>query len=218
MDAPSYSNLYEYVYESVADPGRGEWSKYTDACVSHDFTFTTTAIGSYNFRFYLMDKASGVYYMRTNTYIQFAGDAHSSVASIVGLAASQAKQEADGTEYEMAPHLHDLLLDQLKYNNSLKWPSVESALTSWLRTYQAYESAYAKLLSAAGIENAETRDTYDGNTWNAANLDGEWYQVDCTLDDSADNFYGDLGQRHLYFCLADELVAIAHPGHETIFS
>lgn len=218
MDAPSYSNLNEYVYESVADPGRGEWSKYTDACVSHDFTFTTTATGSYNFRFYLMDKASGVYYMRTNTYIQFAGDAHSSVASIVGLAASQAKQEADGTEYEMAPHLHDLLLDQLKYNNSLKWPSVESALTSWLRTYQAYESAYGKLLSAAGIENAETRDTYDGNTWNAANLDGEWYQVDCTLDDSADNFYGDLGQRHLYFCLADELMAIAHPGHEKIFS
>lgn len=218
MDAPSYSNPNEYVYESVADPGRGEWSKYTDACVSHDFTFTTTATGSYNFRFYLMDKASGVYYMRTNTYIQFAGDAHSSVASIVGLAASQAKQEAGGTEYEMAPHLHDWLLDQLKYNNSLKWPSVESAFTSWLRTYQAYESAYAKLLSAAGIENAKTRDIYDGHTWNAVKLDGEWYQVDCTWDDTSDNFYGDLDQRHLYFCLTDELMAIAHPGHEKIYT
>lgn len=54
MDAPAYSNPNEYVYESVADPSRGEWTKYTDACVSHDFTFTTTATGSYNFRFYLM--------------------------------------------------------------------------------------------------------------------------------------------------------------------
>lgn len=70
MDASSYSNPNEYAYESVADPSRGEWTKYTGACVSHDFTFTTTATGSYNFRFYLMDKASGVYYLRTNSYIQ----------------------------------------------------------------------------------------------------------------------------------------------------
>lgn len=86
-----------------------------------------------------------------------------------------------------------------------------------LGTCQAYESAYAKLLSAAGIENAETRDTYDGHTWNAVKLDGDWYQVDCTWDDTSDNFYGDLDQRHLYFCLTDELMAIARPGHEKIY-
>lgn len=98
MDASSYSNPNEYAYESVADPSRGEWTMYTGACVSHDFTFTTTATGSYNFRFYLMDKASGVYYLRTNSYIQVADDAYPSAASIVGMAASQAKQETDGTE------------------------------------------------------------------------------------------------------------------------
>ena len=217
MDAPSYSNPNEYAYESVADPSRGEWTKYTDACVSHDFTFTTTATGTYNFRFYLMDKASGVYYLRTNTYIQVADDAYPSVAGIVGAAVSQAKQNTNGTEYEMALYLHDWLLDQLEYDNLLKWSSAESALTRGLGTCQAYESAYAKLLSAAGIENAETRDTYDGHTWNAVKLDGDWYQVDCTWDDTSDNFYGDLDQRHLYFCLTDELMAIAHPGHEKIY-
>ena len=218
MDAPSYSNPNEYVYESVADPSRGEWTMYTDACVSHDFTFTTTASGSYNFRFYLMDKASGVYYLRTNTYIRVADDAYPSVASIVEGAVLQAKQKTDGTEYEIALYLHDWLLDQLEYDDSLKWSSAESALTRGLGTCQAYESAYAKLLSAAGIENAETRDTYDGHTWNAIKLDGEWYQVDCTWDDTSDNFYGDLDQRHLYFCLTDELMAIAHPGHERIYN
>ena len=218
MDAPSYSNPNEYAYESVADPSCGEWTKYTDACVSHDYMFTTTATGSYNFRFYLMDKASGVYYLRTNTYIQVADDAYPSVASIVGAAVSQAKQNTNGSEYEMALYLHDWLLDQLEYDNSLKWSSAESALTRGLGTCQAYESAYAKLLSAAGIENAETRDTYDGHTWNAVKLDGDWYQVDCTWDDTSDSFYGDLDQRHLYFCLTDELMAIAHPGHEKIYS
>lgn len=175
MDAPSYSNPNEYAYESVADPSRGEWTKYTDACVSHDFTFTTTATGSYNFRFYLMDKASGVYYLRTNTYIQVADDAYPSVASIVGEAVSQAKQETDCTEFELALYLHDWLLEQLEYDNSLKWSSAESALTRGLGTCQVYESAYTKLLSAAGIENAETRDAYDGHTWNAVKLNGEWY-------------------------------------------
>lgn len=134
MDAPSYSNPNEYAYESVADPSRGEWTKYTDACISHDFTFTMTATGSYNFRFYLMDKASGVYYLRTNSYIQVADDEHPSVASIVGEAVSQAKQKTDGTEYEMALYLHDWLLDQLEYDNSLKWSSAESALTRGLGT------------------------------------------------------------------------------------
>ena len=218
MDAPSYSNPNEYAYESVADPSRGEWTKYTDACVSHDFTFATTATGSYNFRFYLMDKATGVYYLRTNSYIQVADDAYPSVASIVNKAVSQAKQKTDGSEYEMALYLHDWLLDQLEYDNSLKWSSAESALSRELGTCQVYESAYAKLLSAAGIENAETRDANDGHTWNAVKLDDEWYQVDCTWDDTSDNFYGDLDQRHLYFCLTDELMAIAHPGHENIYT
>lgn len=192
MDAPSYSNPNEYAYEPVADPSRGEWTKYTDACASHDFTFTSTATGSYNFRFYLMDKASGVYYLRTNTYIQVADDAYPSVASIVNAAVSQAKQNTNGSEYEIALYLHDWLLDQLEYDNSLKWSSAESALTRGLGTCQVYKSAYAKLLSAAGIENAETRDTYDGHRWNAVKLDGEWYQVDCTWDDTSDNFYDDL--------------------------
>ena len=218
MDAPSYSNSNEYAYESVADPSRGEWTKYTDLCTSHDYSFTMTATGTYNFRFYLMDKAAGVYYLRTNTYIQVTNDEYPSVASIVNKAVSQAKQNTNGSKYEMALYLHDWLLDQLEYDNSLKWSSAESALTRGLGTCQAYESAYAKLLSAAGIENAETRDTYDGHTWNAVKIDGEWYQVDCTWDDTSDSFYGDLDQRHLYFCLTDELMAIAHPGHEKIYA
>lgn len=218
MDAPSYSNPNEYAYESVADPSRGEWTKFTDACASHDFTFTTTATGSYNFRFYLMDKASSVYYLRTNSCIQVADDAYPSVASIVNKAVSQAKQNTNGFEYEMALYLHDWLLNQLEYDNSLKWSSAESALTRGVGTCQAYESAYSKLLTAVGIINSETRDTYDGHTWNAVKLDGKWYQVDCTWDDTSDNFYGDLDQRHLYFCITDELMAIAHKGHAKIYT
>ena len=217
MDAPSYTNPNEMAYKSVADPSRGEWMNYTNECNSTDYSFTMTASGTYNFRFYLMDKAAGVYYLRVSTYIQVSDSNHPSVRSIVQSAVAQCNNETDGSDYQKALWLHDWLLNQMEYDRSLKWSSAESALTRGLGTCQAYESAYAMLLSTAGIENAETRDTYDGHTWNAMKLDGEWYQVDCTWDDSSDNWYN-FDQRRLYFGLTDELMAIAHPGHSNIYT
>ena len=201
----------------MADPSRGEWIQYTDECESHDFEFTMTASGIYNFRFYVMDKTSGVYYMRVSTNIQVSDRAYPSVGDIVNVVVKKCSKETDGSDYEKALWLHDWLLQQLDYDHSLKWSSAESALTRRLGTCQAYESAYSKLLTAAGITNAETRDTYDGHTWNAVKLDGKWYQVDCTWDDTKDNYYN-FDPTHLYFGLTDELMALAHDGHNKIYT
>ena len=217
MDAPSYSNPGEWAFESVADPSRGEWIEYTTECASHDYEFTMMATGTYNFRFYVMDRQSGVYYLRVSRNLAVQDDAYPSVSSIVASAVARCNQETNGSDYAKALWLHDWLLEQLDYDDFLKWSSSESALTRGTGTCQAYESAYAMLLTAAGIENAETRDTYDGHTWNAMKLDGEWYQVDCTWDDSNANFY-DFDNRHLYFGLTDELMAIAHKGHAKIYT
>lgn len=217
MDAPSYSSPGEWAFESVADPSRGEWMNYTSECTLHDYTFTITASGTYNFRFYMMDKLAGVTYLRVSFNISVSDDNYPSVASIVKSAVAECNSKTDGSEYSKALWLHDWLLEQLHYDKTLKWSSAESALTRGLGTCQSYESAYAKLLTAAGIENSETRDTYDGHTWNAMKLDGQWYQTDCTWDDSNDNWYN-FDQRHLYFGLTDELMAIAHPGHSKIYT
>ena len=217
MEAPSYTNPDELAYESVADPSRGEWTKYTAECESQDYTFTMMATGTYNFRFHVMDMKAGVTYLRTNTYIQVSSPDYPSVNSIVQNAVARCNSETNGSDYSKALWLHDWLLEQLDYDNSLKWSSAESALTRSSGTCQAYERAYAKLLSAAGIENAETRDTYDGHTWNAMKLDGKWYQVDCTWDDSSENYYN-FNRTHLYFALSDDLMAIAHQGHNKIYT
>ena len=217
MDAPSYSDPNQWAFESVADPSRGEWLNYTSECASNDYTFTMTATGTYNFRFYVMDKAANLYYLRLNFNISVSDDKYPSVDSIVRSAVAECNSKTDGSEYAKALWLHDWLLEQLEYDKTLKWSSAESALTRGLGTCQSYESAYAKLLTAAGIENSETRDTYDGHTWNAMKLDGLWYQKDCTWDDSSDNWYS-FDQRHLYFGLTDELMAIAHPGHSKIYT
>ena len=111
----------------------------------------------------------------------------------------------------MALWLHDWTLDQLEYDHSLNWCSAESGLTRHQGTCESYQRIYSKLLDAAGIANG--RITGNGHTWNAVKIDSKWCQIDPTWDDTSDNWYGDLDQRHLYFGLADELMAIAHSDH-----
>ena len=217
MDAPSYSNPNEWSYEPVADPTRGEWMEYTSECSSTDYSFTMMASGTYNFKFYFMDKPASVMYLRTSTNIQVSDPNYPSVNSLIQSAVAQCNNVTDGSDYQKALWLHDWLLNQLEYDLSLKWSSAESALTRHLGTCQAYQSAYSQLLNAAGIENAETRDTGDAHTWNAIKLDGGWYQVDCTWDDSSDHWY-DFDQRRLYFGLTDELMAVAHPKFSEVYS
>ena len=219
MAAPAYASTGESYYSSVPDPSRGEYTTYSDVCESKDFTFTMTASGTYFYKFYVMDMGEKPYKtLNTRTYVAVSDDAHPSVTSIVNSAVAQARSATDGSEYAMALYLHDWLLDQLEYDDSLTWASAEAALTRHTGTCQAYTNAYIKLLNAAGIENAETRDTYDGHTWNAVKLDGEWYQVDCTWDDNDDTKYYGFDARHLYFAITDELMAVAHKGHANIYT
>ena len=100
MDAPSYSSPNQWAFESVADPSRGEWMNYTGECMSTDYSFTMTASGTYNFRFYLMDKANNIYYLRVNTYIHLSDPNYPSINSIIQSAVDQCKRETDGPDYQ----------------------------------------------------------------------------------------------------------------------
>lgn len=205
--------------ESVCDPSRQAWSSYHSlGTAGHDFTFDFTASGTYRIHFYFMDNDrndpqndKGIYYLRTTAEVTINDAARPSVTQIVNEAVTQCRQETDGSEYDMALWLHDWTLDQLEYDHNLNWCSAESGLTRHQGTCESYQRIYSKLLNAAGIANG--RITGNGHTWNAVKIDGKWCQMDLTWDDTSDNWYGDLDQRHLYFGLTDELMAIAHSDH-----
>lgn len=212
MDAPFYMNPGEgYFGEMVADTSRGQWMTWTSSKTGCDYEFTMTASGRYYYRFYLQDAQSSVWNLRVAAEIEVSNDAHPSVNQIITNAVAQCRQETDGSEYDMALWLHDWTLDQLEYDHSLNWCSAESGLTRHQGTCESYQRIYSKLLDAAGIANG--RITGNGHTWNAVKIDGKWCQMDLTWDDTSDNWYGDLDQRHLYFGLTDELMAIAHSDH-----
>ena len=217
MDVPAYWDGGSQ--ESVCDPSRPAWgSYYSLGTTGHDFTFDFTASGTYRIYFYFMDNDrndpqndKGIYYLRTTAEVTVNDAARPSVTQIVNDAVDLCRQETDGSEYDMALWLHDWTLDQLEYDHSLNWCSAESGLTRHQGTCESYQRIYAKLLNAAGIANG--RITGNGHTWNAVKIDDKWCQMDLTWDDTSDNWYGDLDQRHLYFGLTDELMAIAHSDH-----
>lgn len=219
MDVPTYWDGGSH--ESVCDPSRPAWgSYYSLGAAGHDFTFDFTATGTYRIYFYFMDNDrydpqndKGIYYLRTTAEVTVNDAARPSVTQIVNNAVAQCRQETSGSEYDMALWLHDWTLDQLEYDHSLNWCSAESGLTRHQGTCESYQRIYSKLLDAAGIANG--RITGNGHTWNAVKIDGKWCQMDLTWDDTSDNWYGDLDQRHLYFGLTDELMAIAHSDHTT---
>lgn len=217
MDVPTYWDGGSQ--ESVCDPSRPAWASYYSlGTAGHDFTFDFTASGTYRIHFYFMDNDrndpqndKGIYYLRTTAEVTVDDAARPSVTQIVNNAVAQCRQETNGSEYDMALWLHDWTLDQLEYDHNLNWCSAESGLTRHQGTCESYQRIYSKLLDAAGIANG--RITGNGHTWNAVKIDGKWCQMDLTWDDTSDNWYGDLDQRHLYFGLTDELMAIAHSDH-----
>ena len=217
MDVPTYWDGGSH--ESVCDPSRPAWASYHNlGTAGHDFTFDFTASGTYRIYFYFMDNDrydpqndKGIYYLRTTAEVTVNDAARPSVTQIVNDAVDLCRRETDGSEYDMALWLHDWTLDQLEYDHSLNWCSAESGLTRHQGTCESYQRIYSKLLNAAGIANG--RITGNGHTWNAVKIDGKWCQMDLTWDDTSDNWYGDLDQRHLYFGLTDELMAIAHSDH-----
>ena len=217
MDVPTYWDGGSQ--ESVCDPSRAAWGSYCSlGTTGHDFTFESTASGTYRIYFYFMDNDrndpqndKGIYYLRATAEVTVNDAARPSVTQIVNNAVAQCRQETNGSEYDMALWLHDWTLDQLEYDHSLNWCSAESGLTRHQGTCESYQRIYSKLLDAAGIANG--RITGNGHTWNAVKIDGKWCQMDLTWDDTNDNWYGDLDQRHLYFGLTDELMAIAHSDH-----
>lgn len=217
MDVPTYWNGGSQ--ESVCDPSRAAWASYYSlGTAGHDFTFDFTASGTYRIHFYFMDNDrndpqndKGIYYLRTTAEVTVNDAARPSVTQIVNNAVDLCRQQTNGSEYDMAPWLHDWTLDQLEYDHSLNWCSAESGLTRHQGTCESYQRIYSKLLDAAGIANG--RITGNGHTWNAVKIEGKWCQMDLTWDDTSDNWYGDLDQRHLYFGLTDELMTIAHSDH-----
>lgn len=97
------------------------------------------------------------------------------------------------TDEEKVLFVHDYIVYECEYdfvnyeNNTIPDDSYSAYGCLVLNTCvcQGYSDAYEIILSRLGIESEEVPSASLGHVWNLVNLDGEWYHVDVTWDDTA---------------------------------
>ncbi|MBQ8555152.1 MAG: leucine-rich repeat protein [Clostridia bacterium] len=114
----------------------------------------------------------------------------------------------DMSGYARALALHDWLIYNANYDYTYSHYDASGVLLYGTGVCDSYARAYQMLCTAAGIECLYVSGTAGGGAhgWNMIKLDGQWYHVDCTWDDPNEGGW----ERHTYFCLTDEQMAVDH--------
>ncbi|MBQ2904625.1 MAG: hypothetical protein IJE48_09535 [Clostridia bacterium] len=115
--------------------------------------------------------------------------------------------------------IHDYIVDNCEYKLTeprLVYSSSYGALVNGYAACEGYSKATKLLLDMAGIENSVVSgisNNFDGeegaHMWNAVNIDGEFYYLDCTWDDPINK---DKSERtfYSYFNLNEEMISSTH--------
>lgn len=106
----------------------------------------------------------------------------------------------DMSDYDKVKYINDYIIDRYEYDYDLNSISVYSALTTSLAVCQGYSMTAYKMLNYAGIENRIVVGTARGipHSWNLVKIDGQWYQLDVTNNDS--------GNVNKYFLVSDQFL------------
>mgnify|MGYP001148473978 CR=1 FL=1 len=118
------------------------------------------------------------------------------------------------SEYERELVLHDYLVENVTYDQATADETKEdnlsytayNALVTGTAVCDGYTRAYQLLLYYAGIENGLVYGTADkiGHIWNVVKINGKWYHVDSTWNDTSDAGY------HAYFNVTDNYIKADH--------
>ena len=87
--------------------------------------------------------------------------------------------------YDIAKTLHDYIINNVEYDNSISRFTAYSALFDKKTVCQGYSLLYYKLLTEAGVQCRYITGYGDGesHSWNLVKVGGSWYNVDVTWDD-----------------------------------
>ncbi|WP_251197743.1 transglutaminase domain-containing protein [Anaerotardibacter muris] len=207
-------------WEPVVDSTRGKFGEgYSDLDYFEDTFYTP---GNYKLSFLVMPYSVNSDGTKSfDSYVRFeipftvpATADMKSVETIVAEVADQCKKECaakgDTSQYAYALWLNDWLVDNTDYDNSLMYCSAESALNRHLATCEGYHEAYVKLLNKVGIETRRVDSQGDFHVWTGAKLDGTWYNIDTTWNDSSSSNQQGLDLKRLYFALPTSVMEKVH--------
>lgn len=123
-----------------------------------------------------------------------------------------AEQVHEGMEdWQIALALHDYLIVNAKYDESLLKLSGYDLLVNGTAVCSGYTSAYQDLLQRAGIECRYVISEQMDHAWNIVKIDGQWYHVDLTWDDPTPDSEGFAD--HKYFLVTDAEISAGEKPH-----
>lgn len=99
---------------------------------------------------------------------------------VIKIAKDIAREIRNYTDYEKIKTVHDYLIDINNYNIGSHGPY--RALYKGQANCNGYALSFLAIMRECGIDC--TYETGDNHAWNAVKLDGEWYNIDVTWDDS----------------------------------
>lgn len=116
------------------------------------------------------------------------------------------------SDREKALYVHDYLVSQYEYDNSLSHYDAYSLLVDGSAVCQGYTLSYNYLMDRLGIPSVSVPSDSMQHIWNQIELDGEWYHVDMTYDDTSLPYDIPGMALHENFLLSDE--GVQKTGHE----
>lgn len=124
------------------------------------------------------------------------------------------------SDYEKELFIHDYLTRTVSYDTAAaQAPTVNGTLDNAFFAYgalidregvcEAYTEAFQYLCYRVGINAGQVFG--EEHVWNVVQIDGEWYQVDVTWDDSVDQYGNSVDGTHTHFNLTSQEMDRIHP-------
>lgn len=104
----------------------------------------------------------------------------------------------EASDLEKVRSINDYIINRYEYDYTLKSISVYSGLTTSVAVCQGYSMTAYKMFNYAGIKNRIVVGRVNDipHSWNSVNVQGNWYQLDITNNDSI--------EKDKYFLVGDE--------------
>lgn len=200
-------------WSSLVDITRGEYGSFNTKNYFEEALYTP---GNYRLSFLVAESLSNPQRFQINFTVS-ESDNFKSIETVVTEVVAQCEQECASSkctssyDYDRALWLNDWLVENTKYDSSLTYCSAEGVFNRGLGTCEGYHEAYTMLLDKAGIETRRVDDFGDAHVWTGIKLNGNWYNVDTTWNDTGDYTRSDLDLQRLYFALPSGIIQKVHP-------
>ncbi len=119
-------------------------------------------------------------------------------------------------EFEKERIIHDYVIEKCEYIEKTggTYSSLYGCLVNGESSCEGYAKAMKYLLDGCGIENylavgttEDEKRTVQGHAWNIVKIDGKYYHLDATWDDTEE---ASAPNRYAYFNITDEEIKVTH--------